>query len=122
MVIESKLAIYGDKDIFEKRLKEGYEEVAFGRGKCVNNEIISALWVFYNTNKIATYEYPKFIKSPEISPCKGPPYEKEYSKQEFEEYLRDKKIFLSKKISLEEIINKWEKYLHYLHLKINHPV
>jgi hypothetical protein len=117
MESESKLKIYGDKDIFEKRLKEGYDKVSFGRGKLVNNEIICAVWVFYNTDKIATYEHPKSLNLSKSSPCRGKPYEREYSKTEFEEYMKNKKIILSKKMNLEEVVKGWEHYCQFLHIK-----
>lgn len=113
----SKLVMFGDKNIFEKRLGEGYDKVSFGRGKLVNNEIICALWVFYDTNKIATYEHPKSISYSKSSPCRGPPFEREYSIGAFEDYMKNKKIVLSKKMDLENIIKKWDHYSQFLLLK-----
>jgi hypothetical protein len=115
---KSKLKIYGDRDVFEKRLKEGYEQVAFGRGKLVGKEIISATWVFYNSYKIATYEFPKFVRSKNFLPCKGEPCEKVFLNEEFEEYRKNKKITLTKKMDLGNIIRKWDSYSRLLRLKL----
>lgn len=118
---ESKLYMFGNKEVFEKRLKEGYRDVAFGRGIYIDNQKISVIWAFYHPDKkIATYEHPKSF-DPFLGLSKmGSPFEEEYSEEKFKEYTENKKITLSNKIDLEDVVEKWDIYSHFLKLKLNH--
>ena len=107
----SMLGMYGKKDIFEKRVREGYTEVAFGRGEwcpgtLVNFRIVG-LWSFYHTDgRIATYEHPKQEFDSHTS--HGKPFEAEYTPQEFQDYIKRLRIQLSSKSSLKDLVDQWE--------------
>ena len=56
----SELGLYGRKDIFEKRIKEGYTGIALGGGEWVGDSRIVRICIFYHPDgRIATYEHPK---------------------------------------------------------------
>lgn len=110
MISEQDINLFGDKKVFSKRLSEGYTEIAFGHGQWDNNlKKISSIFAFYKPEgNISTYEYPKSINLPDPFPCRGQPFQKKYSKEEFEKYLKLKKINLSEKSNLVNIVNKFE--------------
>jgi hypothetical protein len=100
---------YGKKDIFEKRLKEGYTEVSFGTGPWVKNQRIVNLFVFYHPNgNIATYEQPKF--SNEGQTVRGTPHEEKYSQKEFNKLKERWNLKVKEnRHSLKEILDEWPK-------------
>ena len=118
----SVLEMYGNKEIFEKRLKEGYTEISFGAGQLVGDKRIVRLWVFYHPDgEIATYEHPKSDDGSHT--FRGQPFEAEYNtkktligklfginsfKNSFEEYLKKFKITLDKRKSLAQVVESWE--------------
>lgn len=104
----SPLNMYGDRNVFEKRLKEGYKELAFGGGEWVGDERIVRLFVFFNPNgRVATLQTPKAL-TPDGHTRRGR-IEAEYTAKEFEDYMKEWKIKLGNKTSLEDIVKKWEK-------------
>ncbi|MBI2672664.1 hypothetical protein HYX19_00215 [Candidatus Woesearchaeota archaeon] len=105
----SLLAMYGSKDIFKKRLEEGYTEVAFGVGDWVRDYRIVGLWAFYHQDgRIATYEHPKYIEFSGGNTLHGEPFEKIYTKEEFEKHEKDLRISVCQKTGLAQIVQKWE--------------
>ena len=105
----SPLAMYGNKDIFKKRLNDGYIDVAFGSGEWVNGERIVRLFVFYHPKNffgIATYEHPKFDF--EGSTIHGKPFESVYTKRGFERHSKKFKIQVGPKTGLANIVKDWE--------------
>ena len=106
----SRATMYGKRSIFEKRLNEGYNEATFGAGKdYIENEKIVNLFAFYHPNgKIATYECHKFMAVDDCHTMRRPPFEKEYSKKEFQEHIEKYKVQMSRKGSLVDIVNSWE--------------
>jgi len=103
----SALRMYGNKNVFEKRVEEGYTEVAFGGGDWVGNQRIVRLWAFFHPKgKIATYEHPKFDDGSHI--MRGNPFEAKYSQRKFQKHLREFQIKLGAKSELAEVVNNWE--------------
>ena len=119
----STMTMYGNKRIFDKRLKEGYTEVALGSGEWVSapagsEQRIVKLFVFYHPNgKVATYEHPKANHG--FGNIHGQPFEAEYNtkrtligklfgtnsfKDSFENHLKEFKIALGEKGDLAEIV------------------
>jgi len=106
----SILADYGDREVFERKQKEGYDEIAFGRGEWVDqgnyDSRIIALWAFYDTNNpdrnIATQQFIKIREN--LVTRRGGSFEEEYSQQELDKYIADMKITLEGRGRLEEVI------------------
>ena len=104
----SPLAMYGRKDVFENRVREGYTEVAFGGGDWVGEQRIVRLWVFYHPEgKIATYEHPKFMTL-DTHTMRGQPFEKEYTEGEFQKHQKQFKLKVGNRRSLAEVVQDWE--------------
>lgn len=89
------LKTYGNTDIFQKRVEEGYSELAFGRIEPTDDSELLGVFVFFHPDgKIATYEHPK----------QGTSFEKEYNSERFQEYTEEQNIHLSGKVTLEYIV------------------
>jgi hypothetical protein len=104
-------SLYNEQNLFQEKLKEGYNKIAFGRGSSISvgksEEKITRMWAFYHPNgKIFTHQIPKSIDHPDPFPCRGPAFEREYLQDEFEQYIKDKKLTISEKVSLADILNK----------------
>ena len=100
-------AMYGNKGIFEQRLKEGYDQVAFGNGQWVETRRIVAIWAFFHpSSKIVTYEHPK---SNDMGPSvRGNPFQREYTAATFQQYCELNKITMDEKMGLAELLRDWE--------------
>lgn len=104
----SGLAMYGNREIFERRLREGYINVAFGSGEWVGDSRIVRLWVFYGSSgEIATYEHPKADQ--EGGMRHGQPFEATYSAIAFRSYVEKWRITLGPKMGLAELLKIWAK-------------
>ncbi|NQS89344.1 hypothetical protein HQ584_06110 [Patescibacteria group bacterium] len=89
------LKTYGNTNIFQKRVEEGYSKLAFGRIEPIDNSKLLGVFVFFHPDgKIATYEHPK----------QGTPFEKEYNSEVFQEYKEEQNIHISGKVTLEYIV------------------
>jgi hypothetical protein len=104
-------SLYGEENLFQGKLNEGYNELSFGRGTYIYSgdygEKITRMWTFYHPNgKIFTHQIPKSKRGIDDFPCRGPAFEIEYSEKEFEEYVKDKKLIISGKESLVEMVSK----------------
>lgn len=110
MVSKQDINLFGNKEVFSKKLSEGYTEIAFGHGQYNNNlKKISSIFVFYDSEgNVSTYQYPKSIDLPDPFPCRGQPFERKYSKKEFERYLELKKITLGKNSKLVDVLKNFE--------------
>ena len=94
----SILNLYGRRDIFKRRLREGYNKVAFCPNTLIRNNRLITIWVFYHPNgKIATYEFP----------VSDNPFEAEYTKEEFKKHKEEFQIWIGQKIGLEKLIEGW---------------
>ena len=103
----SPLGMYGRKDVFEKRLNEGYTEVTLGGGDWVGDQRIVSLWVFYHPKgKIATLEHPKFYISDHTA--RGQPYEAKYSPRKFQKHVKKFQLKVGEKKDLAKIVEDWE--------------
>ncbi|MDP2628687.1 MAG: hypothetical protein Q8P15_02190 [Nanoarchaeota archaeon] len=105
----SLLGMYGNKEIFEKRSKQGYTEVAHGSGEWIGDKRIVSLWIFYHPkrrflNFVTTYEYPKFFVGTNMH---GKPFESIYTEKGFEKYMVKNKIKVGKRVNLKEILDRW---------------
>ena len=103
--------IYGDRGVFERRLDQGYTEVAYGTGEWVkgmhSETKVNAVMVFYHPkDKIATYEFTRH-RSPDES-WTDEPYEDNYEPEEFGDYLLENRIYLHPKQSLADIVDSWK--------------
>jgi hypothetical protein len=105
------LKYYGEKSIFEKRVEEGYSEVAFGGGRWFgkengDDERMVAIWVFYHPDgRIATYEHPKYHDG--IASYYGNKFEAEYTQDQFQEHMRKYMITLEVTTGLVELVENW---------------
>ena len=106
----STLGMYGNREIFEKRLNEGYTKVAHGGGDWVGNHRIVRLWAFFHPKrffkKVATYEHPKFDG---IHTVRGTPFEVTYTERGFKKYCKKNKISLGEKHDLAKLVQDWDK-------------
>ena len=102
----SPLGLYGNRDVFQRRLDEGFTKLAFGDGNWVGNERIVRLFVFYHPDgRIATYEHPK--SEHDGTTFRGGPFEAEYSEEEFQSYKEKFQIAFGGKTSLAEVLEGW---------------
>jgi hypothetical protein len=112
----SLLGMYGNKDIFKQKLKEGYTEVAFGGGKWNKGYRIVALYVFRKPGKklfwrfrtssvIATYEHPKFQL--DYYTMHGKPFEARYTERSFKKYTEKHLITISSFTDLATLLSTW---------------
>jgi len=96
----SLFALNGRKDIFDRRIKEGYTEVALCSGGWIGNQRLAIVWVFYHPDgRLAVYERLKLkrINGSEI-PVVG--NEMECSEEEFRRYAEKYKIRIGAKTKL----------------------
>ena len=115
----STFGMYGNKEVFNKRAKEGYTEVAFGIGEWISRPIgeerIVGLYAFYHPNgKVSTYEHPKANHG--FGNVHGQPFEAEYNAKRtllqkllgksstFEQHLKEFKITLDQRNNLAKIV------------------
>jgi len=105
----SALALYGQREVFERKQSEGYTEVAFGNGGWVGAEKIVACWVFYHPKKwfrsVSTIQYPKFDDG--CHTVRGDPFERNYSQKGFEKYARRMDIKMGERQSLANLLSRW---------------
>ena len=91
----SPLNMYGDREVFRRRLQEGYTDLNFGRGSWINGQRIVGLFVFYHPDgRIATLEHPKFTCPFSGHTVRLDPRERQYTPQQFQRHLRDFEIEL----------------------------
>lgn len=128
----SILGMYGRREIFEKRLQEGYTEVAFGKGLWIEKpdmfgtyldfrfpflhftppaivaQRIPSLFAFYHPNgKIAILEHRKIEDYTGHTAHVGI-RETVYNKKRFERHLNEWSVKLEEKTTLVEILEKWQ--------------
>lgn len=104
----STVAMYGNREIFERKLAEDYTEVAFGGGPWIDDFRIVAIWIFYHpSGKVATYQHPKTMYN--LTTFRPTPFEAEYDIGELGAYLTKHQITLGARGSLAELMNLWEK-------------
>jgi len=97
---------YGNREIFQKRLVEGYIEAAFGSGEWVGEYRIVRLWIFFKPDgAVATYEHPKADQEGGLR--HGQPVEVIYSMAEFQLYVKKWLIKFGQKVSLADIVERW---------------
>jgi hypothetical protein len=103
----SPFALYGNKEIFQKMLKNGYTEVAFGGGEWVDDFRIVGIFVFYHQRKknVYTYQTPKFVTLDAHTMC-GVKFEKKYRIKQFEKYVQKMKISIGPKTDLKKVLEK----------------
>jgi len=97
---------YGNKEAFERRLQEGYAEVAFGMGRRGRSDL--CLFAFYHPNgTIATYEHPATMPFWSGLVKQGT-IEKEYNGEGFQRLTDSYGIEMSVRVNLEDTVNNWE--------------
>lgn len=104
----STVGMYGNRHIFEKRLKEGFTEFAFGSGDWIQpdnalDRRIVAIWAFFPPKmgvggRIATYEHPKYYDGEHS--IRGEPFEARYTAKDFEDYCRKNRISMGQRSDL----------------------
>ncbi len=99
-----------EKDVLEKRLEEGYEEIAFGRGAWVGEHRIVGIYAFYHPDgRIATYENPKFMGGGYgMHAVRAPSFEAEYTREGFAKHIKKHAIRFDKKKNLGKVVRTWE--------------
>jgi hypothetical protein len=106
----SPLGMYGNKEIFERRLNEGYTEVAHGSGEWIGDNRIVALWAFFHPKrffrKVATHQHPKGYFDGHT--FHGKPFETAYTEKGFKKYCENNKIVLGERQDLAKIVKIWE--------------
>lgn len=111
----SILELYGreDKDVFERRVREGYTEVAFGDWNCIYNQLSVRLWAFYHPDgRIVTYEH--LVIGDRLSggvtySVTGKQFEAEYNEKELQKHLNEFQVKrLSAKSGLAEVVENWK--------------
>jgi hypothetical protein len=104
----SALTMYGNKEIFARRLKEGFTDCTVGSGSWVGNKRIVQLFVFYHPDgRIATYEHPKYMGVDQHT-YRGLPFEAEYTKETFVKHQTEFSLWISEGLSkLEELLKEW---------------
>jgi len=101
----SIMKMYGDREFFEKKMSQGYTQVAFGSGKWIKGERIVGIFAFYHPNgRVATLETPKCDF--ERSTVRGKAFEDLYwSPKTFGKHVLKKQITMSDKTDLTDIVN-----------------
>ncbi|GEM_PF-3952803 len=101
-----KEQLYVRKDILERRLQEGYTEIATGRGEWVHDQKIVGVFIFYHPDgRITSYEHPKFRAENRIHT--GIPFEKTYpSSDDLQRHCNLFRIQLNEKSSLAELVKR----------------
>lgn len=104
----SPMQMYGNKDIFQKMLNEGYTEVALGGGDWVDDYRIVGIFAFFHPNgKIHTFETPKYDDGGHT--MRGTQFEANYTMKGFEKYKENHKIEMeTEKQYLKEIVDMWK--------------
>ena len=109
---------FGGFDMLDKRINEGFIDVAYGVGNWVKRnkkrQRIRDIWAFYHPNgKRATYEHPlqtfhgfsshhEQIISDEQKGC----VEREYNEKEFQKYLEKFKIRFGPKKGIDFLVGR----------------
>jgi hypothetical protein len=101
------LGMHGNREIFQRRLDEGYTKYAFGSGDWVSDERIVRLFVFFKADRIATYQHPK--KHDGVTNVHGEPFEAEYTAEEFEVYKDAWSITVGQEKDLSGLLAVWAK-------------
>ncbi len=98
-------AYYMNPEVLKKRAEEGFTHINFGGGEWVEDFRIVRLFVFYHPDgRIATYEHPKGMTHDGYT-MRGKPFEKIYTKKEFEDYTKRFKIRLRPEVDrIEKIL------------------
>lgn len=112
-----KLRVQEDKEVFERKLKEGYTEVCFGFGEdWIGDRKVLGLYAFYHPNgRISAYEYPKIKEN--VTGFR--PIEFEYNTRKtllgkllginlfensFKDHVKEFKIILDERKNLAELV------------------
>ena len=111
----SLLGMYGDRKYFQKKLDEGYSEVAFGSGPYITSpsgflqkRMVGMFAFFHPDGRIVTYETVKQWLEWESDPHRGHPPESQYNAKTFEERCKDFQVSLSEKATLADVVADWE--------------
>ena len=98
---------YANKVVFERLLREGFTQAAYGRGDWIENRRIVRLWVLYHPNgRVATIQHPKVRD--DIGSMNMQAIEAEYSVQEFDRYIDEWRITLRNQGCLRELLARWD--------------
>lgn len=104
----SPLALYGDRETFQKMRDSGFVSVALGSSKeAVNDVRIVALWAFTNPddNRVAVYGTRKSYAFGNSS--RGS-FEQEFtSRDAFQKFCRDNTVSVGPTTNLEELLGRW---------------
>jgi hypothetical protein len=104
------IRLYNEKDILLKKFKEGYNEISAGYGKKSNRvrntrtRLARILVVYKPENKIFTHQYNKLYVGNDPFSLHDTPFDKEYSIEEFEKFVKEQEIVLDTKKNLSEIL------------------
>lgn len=102
----SDLGMYGDREVFKKRLEDGYTEFAFG----ASNEIVEgyrlvAVWVFFRPDgRVATLETLKDYTGSSTERGRS---EREYDEKDFEKMIEKYGAGMTERNDLKILLDRW---------------
>ena len=104
----SWIGMYGDRDIFQKHLDDGYNEVAFGKGDWVDDQKVLGVFAFFHPGgDISTLEHYKSITNSGHTIKSGPVYG-EYMQKGFEMFIEENGVKMSEKQDIRAVLNQWD--------------
>jgi hypothetical protein len=104
------IQLYHEEKIILKKSEEGYNEINAGYGRNSSHAgntrtRLARILVFYKPkNKIFTYQHNKYYVGKDPFSFHSPPFDKEYSKKEFEEFVKKQEVVLETKKNLSDIV------------------
>ena len=102
----SLFGLYGNREVFQQRLNEGFTELAFASGPEVNGLRIVAAFVFYHPDgRVATFEH---IKDYTMGTSVRGVDQNSYTEQTFAELVQKQRLEVGKKFPLRELLKDWE--------------
>jgi len=105
----SPLGLYGNRDLFFEKIKEGYTQFAFGTGPEINAVRIVGMFVLFPPSEsektIIVEGTTKDYNGYASVRCR---LSGEYTTKEFENFIREKRVKLSKKMDLQELMSDWD--------------
>lgn len=100
---------YANQRVFEKRVNQGFREVAFGDGNWIEGEKVPAVFVFYHPDgRVGTYGHLKFQDERTHETYHGKPSEIDFANLgEFERYCDEKGIRITRgRENLEDVFER----------------
>ncbi len=105
---------YGDREIFGKKYKQGYTEVAHGsgewRGSIDMMSRVVNVWAFFHPKKAKAVSIRQQVESQQgFKTSMNRPSNNNFTEAEFAEYCEERQITLEAKQNLDKLLEEWDK-------------